>query len=149
LDRYRPTWEKDPFQRTTVAPAAPAVASQLAIAAISRIGDDVTVLVVDKRTRAYQKLTREPNAAGLRVVQILPHADRREARVRISDGARETLLAYDAPRGESSAPAGTSAPSAPETAGTARPVPDPPAEGENPPKVRLKLRLPANGPPTE
>src|SRR5690242_4763504 len=61
VERYTPLWEKNPFTLKT-APAAiqrESFVKDMALAGITRIGADTTVLLVNTKTREYLRLKNE------------------------------------------------------------------------------------------
>tara|TARA_R110002096_G_scaffold54517_13_gene140598 strand:- start:5863 stop:6390 length:528 start_codon:yes stop_codon:yes gene_type:complete len=133
LERYRATWEKSPFDRDTVASVQPSFAEDYALTGISRIGDDWTILLVDRKTRKYLPISSSDKNSELKIVEVFPNSDRRQAKVKIAKGKQEAILNFDPNFNQ---PIGGK---------KAKPNAQPEAvevKAAEPPPKRLKLRIP-------
>ncbi len=131
LSRYRETWENSPFTRITSSSASGNFAKDLVIAGLSRIGDDWTVLVLNKQTRKYTSLSSAGSSVdGMRVVEVLPHSDRRQAKVILSNGKQQASIGYETRQDSEPTPA--------ESQPSPRTTPEEP--------VKLPLQLPETAP---
>lgn len=98
VDRYVPLWNKNPFTLKT-APAAiqkESFARDLALAGITRIGADTTVLLVNTKTREYLRLKNEEmHASGMKVKTVNMKDTRSESSVEVIMGSETSVLKYD------------------------------------------------------
>lgn len=140
LERYQATWQKSPFDRDTIASDQPSFADDYALTGISRIGEDWTILLVDRRTRKYLPISSSDKSGDLRIVEVFPHSDKRQAKVKISNGKREAILNFDTElnraTGGKKAKSGAATEPAP-----AEKAPDAESKTKTPPR-RLELRIP-------
>jgi hypothetical protein len=98
VDRYAPLWNKNPFTLKT-APAAiqkDSFAKDLALAGITRIGADTTVLLVNTKTREYLRLKNEDlHANGIKVKTVNLRDTRSDSSVEVIMGSETSVLKYD------------------------------------------------------
>ncbi|CAN5843781.1 hypothetical protein BH11VER1_BH11VER1_23130 [soil metagenome] len=98
VDRYIPLWDKNPFTLKTAAAALQreSFAKDLALAGITRIGADTTVLLVNTKTREYLRLKNEDiHASGMRVKTVSMKETRSDSSVEVAMGSEATVLKYD------------------------------------------------------
>lgn len=98
VERYIPLWNKNPFTLKT-APAAiqrDSFAKDLALAGITRIGADTTVLLVNTKTRDYLRLKNEElHASGMKVKSVNMKETRSESSVEVIMGSETSVLKFD------------------------------------------------------
>ncbi|CAN5765989.1 hypothetical protein BH11VER1_BH11VER1_30120 [soil metagenome] len=98
VDRYIPLWDKNPFTLKT-APAAilkETFAKDLALAGITRIGADTTVLLVNTKTREYLRLkNQDTHASGMKVKSVNMKDTRSDSSVEVVMGTETSVLKYD------------------------------------------------------
>ncbi|MEM1296332.1 MAG: hypothetical protein AAGH89_13270 [Verrucomicrobiota bacterium] len=139
LERYQAAWEKSPFDRDTITSDQPSFADNYALTGISRIGDDWTVLLVDRRTRKYLPISSSDKSGELRIVKVFPHSDKRQAKVKITNGQRDAILNFETELNR--ATGGKKANPSPQPPVSA-PKETPAASDETETPRRLQLRIP-------
>ncbi len=98
LDRYESMWNKNPFTLKTapVALQKESFARDLALAGITKIGDDTTVLLVNTKTREYLRLKNlDAHTSGLKVKSVDMRDTRSDSSVEVIMGAESSVLKYD------------------------------------------------------
>lgn len=98
VERYMTLWNKNPFTLKT-APAAiqrESFAKDLALAGITRIGADTTVLLVNTKTREYLRLKNEEmHSSGMKVKSVNLRDSRADSSVEVIAGSETSVLKYD------------------------------------------------------
>jgi hypothetical protein len=128
-DRYQKLWQHNPFTLVTpvVAQAQPTLFNKLILLSwLNDAGSDV-VFVQNTETNAVQKVTREPNADNLKLLEVHVDPDPRKVEVRLSNGAEQGVVKFrtESQVALSQAP-GSAAPGSAQSAGAApgaQPVP--------------------------
>jgi hypothetical protein len=121
-DRYQNVWQHNPF--TLVAPVAvqaqPTLFDKLILLSWLNDGGSDVVFVQNTETNAVQKVTREPNADNLKLVEVHGNPDPRKVEVVLSHGAEKGIVKFrtESQVALSQAP-GTSAPGAAQSPGAA------------------------------
>jgi hypothetical protein len=95
--RYEVTWSRDPFNLKTV-PVEKVVASfaaNLAIAGVSVVGVEKAVILVDRTTRKFQRVTSKPNAAGISLISVSADADITKVVAEIAKDGEKAEVRYE------------------------------------------------------
>lgn len=98
VDRYEPMWNKNPFTLKTapVALQKESFARDLALAGITKIGEDTTVLLVNTKTREYLRLKNlDAHTSGMKVKSVNMRDTRSDSSVEVVMGAESSVLKYD------------------------------------------------------
>jgi hypothetical protein len=95
-DRYQKVWQRNPFTLVTpvVAQAQPTVFDKLILLSWLNDGGKDVVFVQNTETNAVQKVTKEPNEAGLKLVEVNADPDPRKAVVVLSHGAEQGMVKF-------------------------------------------------------
>jgi hypothetical protein len=95
-DRYQKVWERNPF--TLVTPAAPQVRAtafdKLVLVSWLNDGGKDVVFVQNTDTSEVQKVTSDPNANNLRLVEIHRNSDPQKAEVVLSNGPEQGSVKF-------------------------------------------------------
>src|SRR6266436_6026520 len=95
-DRYQNVWQHNPF--TLVAPVAvqaqPTLFNKLILLSWLNDGGSDFVFVQNTETNAVQKVTREPNADNLKLVEVHVNPDPRKVEVVLSHGAEKGIVKF-------------------------------------------------------
>jgi hypothetical protein len=95
-NRYARLWERNPF--TLVTPAAPqagpSVFDKLALVSWFRAGQKAVVFVQNTETNELQKITTNPNAQGLRLVEIRPNPSPQAVEAVIADSTQQGAVRF-------------------------------------------------------
>src|SRR5438128_693244 len=88
-DRYQKVWQRNPFTPVTpvVAQAQPTLFEKLILLRWLNDGGNDVVFVQNTETNAVQKVTKESNADGLKLVEVHADPDPRKAEVVLLHGA--------------------------------------------------------------
>jgi hypothetical protein len=137
-DRYARLWERNPF--TLVTPAAPQAAAspfdKLALVSWFRAGKNAVVFVQNTETNELEKITTQPNAQGLRLVEIRPNSNPQAVEAVIADNTQQGAVRF---RLDVQPPVGT--PGIPGVAG-APPQPGVPLQPGMPPQPGVGRNFP-------
>jgi hypothetical protein len=89
-ERYAHLWERNPF--TLVTPASPQAAAsvfdKLALVSWFQAGKNAVVFVQNTETNEVQKITTNPNAQGLRLLELHPNPNPQAVEVVIADNTQ-------------------------------------------------------------
>jgi hypothetical protein len=95
-DRYQNVWQHNPF--TLVAPvvaqAQPSLFNKLILLSWLNDGGSDVVFVQNTETNAVQKVTREPNADNLKLLQVHVNPDPRKVEVILSHGTEQGAVKF-------------------------------------------------------
>jgi len=97
-DRYQKVWQRNPF--TLVTPVAPQVQPTLfdklvMLSWLNDGGNDV-VFIQNTETNAVQKVTKEPNADDLKLIEVHADPDPRKAEVVLTNGKEQGIVKFRA-----------------------------------------------------
>jgi hypothetical protein len=117
-ERYQKVWQRNPFTLVTpvVAQAQPTVFDKLVLLSWLSDGGNDVAFVQNTETNAVEKVTKEPNAAGLKLVEVHADSDPRKAVVVLSHGAERGTVKF---RSETQPPA-SQVPGSPTSPGSAQ-----------------------------
>jgi hypothetical protein len=95
-DRYQKVWQRNPFTLVTpvVAQAQPTVFDKLILLSWLNDGGNDVVFVQNTETNAVQKVTKESNADGLKLVEVHADPDPRKAEVVLLHGAEQGMVKF-------------------------------------------------------
>ena len=95
-DRYEKIWQRNPF--TLVAPAVaqaqPTIFDKLVLLSWLNDGGTDVVFVQNTETNAVQKITKEPNADGLKLLEVHADPDPRKAGVVLLHGPEQGIVKF-------------------------------------------------------
>jgi hypothetical protein len=94
--RYAHLWERNPFTLVTPAAsqAAPSAFDKLALVSWFRAGKKVVVFVQNTETNEVQKITTNPNAQGLRLVEVRPNSNPQAVEAVLADNSQQGTVRF-------------------------------------------------------
>jgi hypothetical protein len=95
-DRYQKVWQRNPFTLVTpVAPQAqPTLFDKLIMLSWLNDGGNDVVFVQNTETNTVQKVTKEPNADALKLIEVHANPDPRKAEVLLSNGKEQGIVKF-------------------------------------------------------
>jgi hypothetical protein len=95
-DRYQRIWQRNPFTLVTpaVAQAQPTIFDKLVLLSWLNDGGTDVVFVQNTETNAVQKITKDPNADGLKLLEVHADPDPRKAGVVLLHGPEQGIVKF-------------------------------------------------------
>jgi hypothetical protein len=97
-DRYQKVWQRNPFALVTpVAPQVqPTLFDKLVLLSWLNDGGNDVVFIQNTETNAVQKVTKEPNADDLKLIEVHADPDPRKAEVVLTNGKEQGIVKFRA-----------------------------------------------------
>lgn len=101
LSRYQQLWERSPFQLESVAPPVESagLAQRFALTGIAQINGEPIAFLMDRATQNRMMVKKDPNEAGLSLVQVDVPEKYNESTATIRQGAEVGTVRFDAAPG--------------------------------------------------
>lgn len=95
LSRYQAIWERSPFVVQTAVLESSPLAQRFVLTAVTMLGDQPMIFVLDRKTLQRISLTTEASADGAVLLSVVSNSDPKLVRANIRVGREEGSIGYD------------------------------------------------------